>query len=697
MGMIRYRRIAAVAAFVSQVATADSSGGPVCLPDGQLPFYQPVVVASDVDEVVLINNDTPTENRFRVRTQWLNGGASGNGLPRPWSANWYTGFSVPYPFSDFQRGQSTAANATVTQVQDARVGMWLNSTNTIQSDGGYYVPNSGYIDMGAGCWLQSSPVHPFSRTSSGLRVSFDLQVKTWAMSSGSNAFVRTDLFLRDTRSGTFVILTVHPFATSSDCQDPKTDLATGSSHVDGWIVGTGYDTPCNRITRRAGVFQSTPGGASQIFDFDVTPANLTHTIEQIYMWAAMNEIDVGELSLDPADYELIHFVVAPELYIPVRIDDGTNPLGGVPYDPFSFAQIGMNVGNYRVISTIPHVASGTAWGAKSNTERVDYVNSAGHLMQFWRGSGDWLEFNVSNATGAPAAVGNSHSFVSSGAVPRSVFRTSAGHVVQTWMYGGWNAWDMSGLGGFAAGDPFGYSDTSGAIRVLFRDSNNRLVAYAMHPVTGNWSREDISLGTPGAVPLLGEPTGFDRGDGVPYVVYRGNGGMGSARLYQHWLIGGVWGANFRDLTTHASGAVPLSDPFGFSSAGGRHIIYRASDGVRDAYESGASWQDVRLSDNCISLTPASDSRPVGFVGSDGNARVVFRALNGHVALLTLASTPTASSTTCTDLSQTLGARAAKGNPTGYLSDGVMRIVYTAKDDQLHEIRSSGSGWVHFDY
>jgi hypothetical protein len=134
--------------------------------------------------------------------------------------------------------------------------------------------------------------------------------------------------------------------------------------------------------------------------------------------------------------------------------------------------------------------AGDPFGYAAQVPRVVYRGDDGHVYELaiYPETGGWGAFDMSGATGAPAAAGDPMGYLSNTA--RVVYRAGDGHVHEIWLGGnGWEHFDMTAAtkAPAPAGNPMGYHlDTP---RVVYRSGIRSVFELAIDG--GSWRRLEL--------------------------------------------------------------------------------------------------------------------------------------------------------------------------------------------------------------
>ncbi len=198
--------------------------------------------------------------------------------------------------------------------------------------------------------------------------------------------------------------------------------------------------------------------------------------------------------------------------------------------------------------------------AGDRTARVVFRGSDGHVheISLTPGSG-WSYDDLTVRSGAPDAAGDPWGYLSlRDETARVVYRSDDGHVheISRALGGGWSAGDLTDISGAAAasGDPHGYVSSGGTCRVVYRDADGQIHEISCTP-TGTWGTDDLSSRA-GAPAAAGDPFGYVTPlDRTSRVVYRSDDG----HLHELSLgQGAAWAT--ADLTAITGARPSAADP-----------------------------------------------------------------------------------------------------------------------------------------
>lgn len=289
------------AATAQQRATADE---PV-----ETIFVQPAVERDAVDERV-IGEVRPAGEWFCVRMANLGKDADAHAIS--WDVSRYTGFE---PDDDeqralYQRGPQTAGEGTAVQMHGTEIGIWIDSDQP-RPRNGFLIP----VCPAYWWWDLEQAPRPFQNTEVQLSFSFDMKVPTAQRQNGAEVYVCAYLLLRDRHSGRQFWLGPSLFDLRSAERFPDT------VHFDDWEGGTKLPILFSALNAQCAWFHPGPNSACftnqtfneyRRFDFRVGPSELSAALAAMKgRWP-----DLEAMSADPADYQLTHFNINPEVYAP---------------------------------------------------------------------------------------------------------------------------------------------------------------------------------------------------------------------------------------------------------------------------------------------------------------------------------------------------------------------------------------------
>jgi hypothetical protein len=720
-----------------------------CLPIGlvspsanpSLPFYQPLVDGTTIDDVV---QTMPGTNRFNVYDQWVAEVSPSptmcnpSPLVTPWMTgpvlNWvigeYTGWWPGTSYADFQRGQIDAYAQSAVQVLGSGVGLWLNSMDV--SATANFEAQNGTNALSMGCWFGHGPLAAVLPSGeSQLDVSFDAEVNYDGSVGDGGVLAYFDMILFDCSGdpacasgighsglniqvgfyGDVGVDNVHSDKAGTGAT-PLYIASTNLGQSSAWFTNLGASWQAGPCV--AGICNNTqpavacsrnvecprPVFGRQHFHFRMSRDQLANIVSAVRIQAQKDDKDDKDdrppPSLDLASYGIGTLNVIGEAYDPCKDLCGQRICHrDAKGNPIDHAQLGMNVSNLRVTTTIPHRAASVPFGFNSAGSPIVYRDGqSSQIFEFDDGTGTapFARSLVDNhrATGAPMG------FVA-GYAKRVVFRGDDNHVYQAVNWDGkWQPiLDMNSVPGvpLADGDPYAFNDSGGGAHIVYRGTDDHLHDIWLDMAHMSWHHTDIS-GSSG-VPVTDDPMGYLHASTLR-VVYRSNNDIYEAFASDPagpWV---QW-----NMTEYVAGAVATaSRPKGALDPSGRpHVVYRDRLGdVHDLLMDASGWRDIDITSR-TGATPALGS-PMPFVG-DSALHIVYYGkgndpnLGGHVYELKCEEEKWAPPK---DLSAAArGALPLSTDPMAFVdANGVSRIEYKGNDGQLHELLYSGNKWLHRD-
>jgi hypothetical protein len=279
------------------------------------------------------------------------------------------------------------------------------------------------------------------------------------------------------------------------------------------------------------------------------------------------------------------------------------------------------------------VGTPSGYARPDNLDVVVALGSDRRLYEYTHGS----VADLTGAAGGPLSAGDPFGYKRSDNHAIVVHRGLDGAIYELSLFDRWAANSLSGYvtnKGYAvppaAGDPIAFSyGPNGGDSVLFRATNGHI--YAFHYIFGDWIGQDLNAaaGAPAAADAVGEPSAYQRTDGLRSIVYRAGNGHIYA-FHQSGFLGWAW----TDLTV--SGAAPLaaSDPTAMNRpdaiSGQRNsVVYRGTN--NHIYELAVAnpswgWGWTDLSANAGNgLTYLAAGKPMAHVRNDGLPTIMYRA------------------------------------------------------------------------
>jgi hypothetical protein len=272
-------------------------------------FEQPEVERDAVSDRV-IGEVRPRSEWFCVRV--ANVGVDTRTSVIPWDVGRYTGFDPADRDQRalYQRGPSGDTQGTAVQLRGTEIGIWIDSDHP-RPRHGFLIP----VCPGYWWWDVTKAPRPFQSPDQELSFSMEMKVPTAERQGAAEVYVCAYLLLRDARSGRQFWLGPSLFDLRSVEQFPDT------VHFDGWEGGTKLPILFAALSDRNAWFR--PGPASAVFTdrpFDVY-RRFDFRVGQSELRAAVTALkerwpELDAMSLDPAEYQLTHFNVNPEVYAP---------------------------------------------------------------------------------------------------------------------------------------------------------------------------------------------------------------------------------------------------------------------------------------------------------------------------------------------------------------------------------------------
>ena len=295
----------------------------------------------------------------------------------------------------------------------------------------------------------------------------------------------------------------------------------------------------------------------------------------------------------------------------------------------------------------------------------------------------WRHADLTVTTKAPDAVGSPTAFAL-GHKQHVIYRCSHGHLQELWWDGSWHHEALTAASGapIAVDDPSGY--VLGSVQhVVYRAAGGDIYELWWDRA---WQHANLTAQT-GAPAAAGNPRGYSH-QRSQHVVYRGE----DKHLHELWWTGS-W--RHTDLTTAGIGSnAPLPDgnPTGYALGNKQHVIFRGVDGhVHERWWARnlgfGLWRHNDLTAASDAPSPRGD--PSGYV-QDGIQHVIYHGEDGHLHELWWDGV-----WRHTDLTVASQAPSPAGNPTGYVRGRTQRIVYRGTDAHIHELWWDGV-WNHAD-
>jgi hypothetical protein len=270
-------------------------------------FAQPPTEVADVGRRIIGSIEGPSES-FAVRIGNL--GETAAAARVSWPVSRETGFD-PVPGGDpspYQRGPGSVEGGTAVQVRGREIGIWIDSDLPRPVAGALIpvCPAYWWWDLKRAPW-------PFAEPGHELAFRFDLKVPIARRENGADVYVCAYFLFRDVRSGRSVWYGASVF----DLRGPLKELV----HLDNWEAGTGLPILLAALRPGTGWLHPGPGSAEaqsapfsgyRRFEFRVRGDELLAGL------AALRQRfpETAAFSTDPADYQLVHLNLNPEVYAP---------------------------------------------------------------------------------------------------------------------------------------------------------------------------------------------------------------------------------------------------------------------------------------------------------------------------------------------------------------------------------------------
>jgi hypothetical protein len=273
-------------------------------------FVQPAV-ESDTVEARVIGEVRPAGEWFCVRIANL--GKDADAAVVPWDVSRYTGFEPEASElrASYQRGPGDLVGGTAVQMRATEIGIWIDSDHPRPRQGSLIPVCPGYW-----WWDVTKAPRPFQRPDLELSFSLDMKVPTAQREGNAEVYVCAYLLLRDQRSGRQFWLGPSLFDLRNAERFPDT------VHFDDWEGGTKLPILFSALNERSAWFRPGLGSACYTdrpfaeyrrFEFRVGHTELRAAIAALKQrWPEWED-----LSEDPADFQLTHFNVNPEVHAPI--------------------------------------------------------------------------------------------------------------------------------------------------------------------------------------------------------------------------------------------------------------------------------------------------------------------------------------------------------------------------------------------
>lgn len=313
-----------------------------------------------------------------------------------------------------------------------------------------------------------------------------------------------------------------------------------------------------------------------------------------------------------------------------------------------------------------------------------------HVHELALVDGVWLAFDLSAATGAPAAQGDPVAYQQPGVfgVPSStvLYRSNSNQITELELTG--NVWSDSVLlaaAPAAASNPYAYVRPGSIPTVLYRSTSNDIIELTnTNPLFTGWTFGNLTAGAGGSPPKAsGDPFGYVRPGNIPTIVYRST----TNQINELRLSGVAW---VNGNLSSVSGAPAASgDPMGYVRSDGiPAVVFRSTTSIIELALVGGFWNNGNLS-SLASGEPSAAGDPFAYVRHDGVTAVVYRGTNNRIVELALVG----GTWQFGDLSAITGAPAAASDPMAYRrSSTVSSVVYRGTDNEVYEIFLTGGTW-----
>jgi hypothetical protein len=349
----------------------------------------------------------------------------------------------------------------------------------------------------------------------------------------------------------------------------------------------------------------------------------------------------------------------------------------------------------------PQAASAPyAYVAPDGSGRVVYKASDGDIVELWLepGSVTWQWDDLTAITGAPQASSGPVALVTPGNVARVIYQDSNDAITELFLAPGgtWQQESPTAITGAlqASSAPFACVTPDNVTRVVYQDSGSGITELSLAP-GGTWQHDSLTADAGADLPAESAPFAYVTPDGTARVFYLqyvfavvGPGGEQAQDIIELSLApGGTWQQN--DLTSITGAPYPADSvtPFAYVGPDGLlRVLYMANSGdfensgdiieLRlDTDPSGWVWSDLTISVTNPPAPPAA-SAPFGYVGADGQARVLYRSSNGDIIELRLDTDSWAWSDLTISVNSPPAPPAASG-PFAYVTpDQVDRVYYS---------------------
>ena len=228
------------------------------------------------------------------------------------------------------------------------------------------------------------------------------------------------------------------------------------------------------------------------------------------------------------------------------------------------------------------------WDSYNNVDRIVFralLNDA-EIYELSDNTGSWVCANLStNDKSEPPAqptAGSPFGYCYGG-VPRVIYRGTDNHIYELHTEAaGWRCNDLTKVSGGApqaASDPYAY--VAGVARMIYTDINGHIIELALE--ASGWKCNNLSTNDKSAKPApaaAGKPFGYVTFDGIPRVIYRGTDGH-IYELHSDKATNFFWKLGDLSAIANATSAAEAAagDPFGYEIGDSiPRVVYRGTNG-----------------------------------------------------------------------------------------------------------------------
>ena len=340
--------------------------------------------------------------------------------------------------------------------------------------------------------------------------------------------------------------------------------------------------------------------------------------------------------------------------------------------------------------------AGVATGTAATNDNARVLNQTASGVAGFRNRSGWKHNDLTNATGAPGAVGNPAGYTwDVDKTQHVVYRGVDSHIHELWFSSSWNHNDLTNASGatVAASDPAGYTwDVDKTQHVVYRGVDAHIHELWFNSSSWSWNHNDLTNAT-GAPGAAGNPAGYTWDvDKTQHVVYRGV----DAHIHELWFNSNSWSWNHNDLTNATGAPGAVGDPAGYTWDVDKtqHVVSRGANAhIHELWFSSSSWSWNHNDLTNTTGAPGAVGNPAGYTWDvDKTQHVVYRGPNAHINELWFNSSSW--SWNHNDLTNATGAPGAAGDPAGYTwdVDKTQHVVSRGPDAHIHELWFSSSSW-----